>query len=107
MSTESSQTQQTAPSSSPATSPVASGIESQLKRVEAFYAQLAELEAKAIEQQTKAIEETLRLSREGLAYGATLSAEWRKASLEATRRTLQMFSSPTSMFPKMPFPFAS
>jgi len=71
--------------------------EAQLARVEAFYAQLAETEQKALEQSKAAIEESARLSRESLAYTQTLAAEWRKASLEATRNALKMMSTP--MFP--------
>lgn len=92
MANESSQVQQ---------NPFASAVEAQLQRVEAFYAQLADLETKALEQHKTAIEESARLSRESIAYGATLAAEWRKASLEATRRTLEMMSS--AKIPFMPF----
>ena len=69
-------------------------VEAQLARVEAFYAQLAEAETKALEQSKTAIEESARLSRETLAYSQTLAAEWRKASLEATRNAFKMMSTP-------------
>ncbi|MBI2389371.1 MAG: hypothetical protein HYV09_07220 [Deltaproteobacteria bacterium] len=89
MANETSQVQQNA---------FASSVEAQLARVEAFYNQLAELETKALEQHKNAIEESARLSRESIAYGATLAAEWRKASLEATRRTFEMMRAPTNPF---------
>lgn len=92
MSNESSQVQQNA---------FASAAEAQLQRVEAFYAQLAELEAKALEQHKSALEESARMAREGMAFGATIAAEWRKASLEATRRAVQMMTS--GKLPEMPF----
>jgi len=50
------------------------------------------MEAKALEQTKTAIEESARLSRESLAYQSQLAAEWRKASLEAARRTAQMWT---------------
>ncbi len=73
--------------------------EAQLARIEAFYTQLAETEQKALEQSKQAIEESARLSRETLAYSSVLAAEWRKASLEATRNAFKMMS--------QPFPFVN
>ncbi len=67
--------------------------EAQLARVEAFFAQVSEMETKAMEQTRTAIEESARLSRESLAYQASLAAEWRKGSLEAMRRTAQLWTS--------------
>jgi hypothetical protein len=74
-------------------------FEAHLARVEAFYGQLAETEQKALEQSKTAIEESARLSRETLAYSSSIAAEWRKASLEATRNAMKMMS--------QPFPFAN
>ena len=74
--------------------PFASAMESHLARVEAFYAQLATMESKAMEQSKTAIDETARLSRETLAYSNTLATEWRRASLEATRNAMKMMSFP-------------
>lgn len=79
-------------------SSVVASVDAQVARLEAFYAQLGELEAKALEQTTTALDESARLSRETLAYGASLAAEWRKASLEAARRTAQLM-----VFPVFPF----
>jgi hypothetical protein len=75
----------------------AKAFETHLARVEAFYGQVAETEQKALEQSKTAFEESARLSRESLAYSSTLAAEWRKASLEATRNAIKMMSTP--MFP--------
>ena len=93
--TSSSQVQQ-----NPFTQAVTEGIEAHLARVEAFYAQLADVETKALEQSKTALEESARLSRESFAYGSTLAAEWRRVSLEATRNALRMMSS-TPAFPFM------
>lgn len=65
-----------------------------LARVEAFYGRMAEMESKAVEQSRTAIDESARLSRETLNCGSTLAAEWRRASLEATRIAINMMSSP-------------
>lgn len=74
--------------------PFSTAIESHLSRVEAFYAKVAEMEQKAAEQSKTAIDESARLSRETLAYTSTLAAEWRRASLEATRNAMKMWSFP-------------
>jgi hypothetical protein len=79
----------------PFAAPIASAMEAHLARVEAFYAQLAAAESKAMEQSKTALDESARLSRETLAYSTTLATEWRRASLEATRTAM-----------KMMFPFA-
>lgn len=78
--------------------PFTSFAEQNLARLEAFYGQLAEMEQKAIEQQRSAMDEGARLSRETLAYGSVLAAEWRKSSLEAMRRATQMMANPFSAF---------
>jgi hypothetical protein len=77
--------------------PFTAAFEANLSRVEAFYARIAEMEQKAIEQTKAAIDESARLSRETLAYQSTLAAEWRKASLEATRNAIKMMSQPFSV----------
>ena len=69
-------------------------FEAHVARVEAFYAQCAETEQKALEQSKTALEESARLSRETLAYSNALVGEWRKASLEATRTAMKMMSTP-------------
>ncbi|MBL8721672.1 MAG: hypothetical protein JNL79_37140 [Myxococcales bacterium] len=72
--------------------PFVAAFESHLARTEAFYAQAATLEQKALEQAQTQLDESARLSRETLAYGAAMMAEWRKASLEMARRTAQLFT---------------
>lgn len=74
--------------------PFTTAIETHLQRVEAFYARVAEMEGKAVDQSKTAIDESARLSRETMAYTSTLAAEWRRASLEATRNMMKMWSFP-------------
>jgi hypothetical protein len=61
-------------------------VEEQLGRVSGFCDELAKLEAKRDEQLVQAVDEAARMTKESLAYFGALSAEWRKLSLEATRR---------------------
>lgn len=65
-------------------------IEEQLKRTEAFWKDVAEMEAKNAEQARAAIDESAKLMKETLDYGLKLSAEWRKMAMEATKRAADM-----------------
>lgn len=58
----------------------------QIGRYEAGVKELVKLEERGAEQTRAAIDEWARLSREGLAYGVAMHAQWRDASLEAMRR---------------------
>lgn len=74
--------------------PFTAAWESHLARVEAFWAQVAEMENKALAQAKSNVDEQARVARESLSYAGTFAAEWRKASLEMAKRTAQMMSAP-------------
>ena len=57
-----------------------------IARMTAFYAELDKVEAKNLERAEQAMHEAAKLTKDTLAYGAQLGAEWRKASLDAFQR---------------------
>lgn len=67
-------------------------IEEQTARVEAAWAELGKLETRGADQARTLLDEWTRLGRESLAYGADLQGAWRKASLDATKRALEMIA---------------
>jgi DNA-binding transcriptional regulator GbsR (MarR family) len=67
-------------------------MDEQMARMEAVQQEMASLEKKNMEQMQRNMQEMARLFQEGLQYSAQLSAEWRKMSLEAARRTATMMS---------------
>jgi hypothetical protein len=74
--------------------PFAAAFEMQIARTESFFAQMAELEAKAVSQAQRNFDEQARLARESMTYAGSLAAEWRKASLDMLRRSSEMMKSP-------------
>ena len=68
-------------------------------RTAAFFAQMDEVEAKNIQRTEHAIAEIAKLTKETLAYGAQLGAEWRKLSLETMQRTAAAFGAETPAAP--------
>ena len=66
--------------------------EDHMARVGALYEQLGTWEASATERATATIGQLSSMTSETLAYASALSAEWRKLTLEATRRGAAMFT---------------
>ena len=60
-----------------------------IARMTAFYGELDKIEAKNLERAESAMHEATKLTKETLAYGAQLGAEWRKLSLEALQRATE------------------
>lgn len=60
-----------------------------IARMAAFYAEIDKVEAKNIERAEQAMHEAAKLTKETLAYGAQLGAEWRKLSLEALQQATE------------------
>jgi len=56
-----------------------------IARMSAFYAEVDKIEAKNIERAELAVNEAAKLTKETLAYGTELAAQWRKLSLEAVQ----------------------
>lgn len=67
-------------------------VTEQTDRVSAIYDEVAKLEVKGFEQTRSAIEETTKLFRSGLEYQLQLAAEWRKLTLDMTRRAAEVLT---------------
>ena len=62
-----------------------------LERVQTFYDELASYESKAYERAKTATNQLADLANESLTYAIKLANEWRELSIEATRRSAEMF----------------
>jgi hypothetical protein len=60
-----------------------------IARMTAFYAEIDKVEAKNLERAEQAMHEASKLTKDTLAYGAQLGAEWRKLSLEALQKATE------------------
>jgi hypothetical protein len=61
-------------------------------RMEQVYAETARLQEQGLEQGRHAIDEMAKLSRDSIQYAADLSAEWRKLTIEATKKTAELWA---------------
>lgn len=62
------------------------------ERTRAFWDEYSRLEAQGVTHARTMVGESARMATETLNYAATLGAEWRKLTLEATRRTFEMLT---------------
>ena len=63
-----------------------------LARTQTMLEELSKFEASSREQLAKAIDESARVMHESVNYAAQMSSEWRKATLDATQKTLEMMT---------------
>jgi hypothetical protein len=63
-----------------------------LARMELAGAEIARVQEQALEQNRHAIDEMAKLSRDSFSYFGQLSAEWRKFTLEATRKAAELLT---------------
>ena len=61
-------------------------------RVNAIFGEVNKLEQKNAEQFTNAVDEVAKMTRENLAYATQLTSEWRKVSLETTKKAASFVS---------------
>ncbi len=64
----------------------------QMARVEQFYTQVAKVEGQGVSQMTNAVAEMNKLSLDTFNYFGQLSAEWRKLSLDAAKKTTELLT---------------
>lgn len=62
----------------------------QLARMDKMAEQVQSMQGQAVERTKEAIDETARIMKESVAYATALSNEWRKVSLEATKKATEM-----------------
>ena len=67
-------------------------VDEQTGRMESMYAEMGKVEDKSIERMQSAVDESARLMKDTFAWYGELSAEWRKLTLDATRRTAELFA---------------
>jgi len=65
-------------------------VDENISRMGSLYEEMAKFEGKGLEQARSAIDEFSKLMKESLSYATQYSGEWRKAVLEASRRTAEM-----------------
>ena len=63
-----------------------------LARMNAISEEVAKLENKGVTQAATAVDEMAKMTRESLAYGSLIAAEWRRVTLDAAKRTADMLS---------------
>ncbi len=68
----------------------------QMERFESFQQDMVNMEATQHEQATKNFQEMSRLMQESFQYTQQLGNEWRKLTLESTRRAASMMTTPWS-----------
>jgi hypothetical protein len=63
-----------------------------IARMELASAEVARMQETALSQNRQAIDEMAKLSRDSVDYFGQLSTEWRKLTLEATRKAAELFT---------------
>lgn len=87
-----SKTDSSQPQKEAATDAARKRVDDHVDRIEAAQKDYTRLESQAFAQVNKNIDEAARLFKETVAYNSQLSAEWRRLSLDAMRRSAAMFS---------------
>ncbi len=67
-------------------------VDDSIARMEQGYAEIARAQEQALEHNRQAIDEMAKLQKDSLQYFGQLAAEWRKLTLEATRKTAELFT---------------
>ncbi len=62
----------------------------QVARMDQMAEQLHKLNGQAVDKTRQAIDETARLMKESLTYATDLSTEWRKITVDATKKAAEM-----------------
>jgi len=62
----------------------------QIARMDQMADQLHKLNGQAVEKAREAIDETARLMKESISYATALSTEWRKITVDATKKAAEM-----------------
>jgi hypothetical protein len=67
-------------------------VDDQIARMGSVYEEFAKSESKSVEQARTAIDEFAKVMKESLNYATQYAGEWRRLSLEATRRTAELMT---------------
>jgi hypothetical protein len=67
-------------------------VDDQVSRMELGYAEMSRIQEQALAQNRQAMDDMAKLSRDSVDYFAQLGSEWRKLTLDATRKTAELFN---------------
>ena len=67
-------------------------VDEQIARTELMYGEVARLQEQNLEQSRHAVDEMAKLTKDSLNYFAQLSAEWRKLTLDAAKKSADFLS---------------
>lgn len=67
-------------------------VDEQIARTELMYGEVARLQEQGLEQTRHAVDEMAKLTKDSLNYVAQLSAEWRKLTLDAAKKSADFLS---------------
>lgn len=63
-----------------------------MSRMSQMFEEMAKFQSQAVAQANRAIDDTARLMKESIAYGQQLNDEFRKLSLENTKKAAELFT---------------
>ena len=66
-------------------------VDEQTVRMESLYSEIAKMEDKGVERMQSAVDESARLLKDTFAWYGEMTSEWRKMTLDATKRTAELF----------------
>lgn len=67
-------------------------VDDQIARMGSLYEEVAKFEGKGIEQARTAIDEFAKAMKESISYATQYTAEWRRVTMEAARRTAELMT---------------
>jgi hypothetical protein len=67
-------------------------VDEQIARTELMYGEVARLQEQGLEQTRHAVDEMAKLTKDSVNYFAQLSAEWRKLTIDAAKKTADLMS---------------
>ncbi|APR79985.1 Hypothetical protein A7982_05332 [Minicystis rosea] len=67
-------------------------VDEQLARTELMFGEVARLQEQSLEQSRHAIDEMAKLTKDSINYFAQLSAEWRKLTIDAAKKSADFVS---------------
>ncbi len=67
-------------------------VEESVNRTNAVFTEFGKVDAKTSEQAGLMVDEAAKMTKESIAYSSALASEWRRLSLEAVKRTADMFA---------------
>lgn len=67
-------------------------VNDSMTRMGQMFSEVAKLQSQAAEQATRAIDDTARLMKDSITYAAQLSEEFRRLSLENSKKAAELFT---------------